>query len=454
MESDQISFDTRDEYQRRPIAENVIRLISSGTQVSPMVIDGGWGTGKTEFCKKLIHLIENGNSGFKAVYVDAFRADHADEPLMTLLAAVLKLLPEGDRPALIQKALPAIRFGIKTSLKAGVSWLLKQDAADMADDFEDDLKKAGDQAINHAVESLLTDHIAAEESIKTLKNALLEIAKESPIVIFVDELDRCRPDYAVSMMESIKHIFDVENVQFVLITNSDQLRASINHCYGEAIEAQRYLDKFIGFSFALPDKCGLDRYNSNLTSVIHMRSGLNNSEILKGSSLDKEGPLNFFNLLIKENNLSLREVETFVRYLEIYQVLTEGGGFPENLIVGYALLRLFGVFLFCFEPTLSKELVRGIIDAQAIANLVGKSRLFDVMGQSHPDHGDFVTAIVGFESTSGKGNFTPENDEAAQAWEEYIRRYFAHGGFPPEIGERTKIITDVIETLKLGNLGG
>ena len=300
---------------------------------------------------------------------------------------------------------------------------------------------------------MLTDHIAAEESIKTLKSALLEIASESPIVIFVDELDRCRPDFAISMMESIKHIFDVENVRFVLVTNSDQLRASINHCYGAAIEAQRYLDKFIGFSFALPDKFGRDRYNSNLTSVAHMRSGLNNSTILKDAALDKQDPFDFIELLIKENNLSLREVETFVRYLEIYQVLTGGGGFRDNVIFGYALLRLFGVFLFCFEPALSKELVRGKIDAQAIAKVVGKSRLFDVTGQAHPDYGDFITAIVGIESTSGNEGFTPENNEAAQAWEKHIRHYFAGGGFPPEMGERTKIITSAIETLRLGNLG-
>ncbi|QZA80124.1 P-loop NTPase fold protein [Deefgea piscis] len=70
-----ISFDTRDEYQRRPIAEKIIQLLASDIVVSPMIIDGSWGTGKTEFCQKLITLVESNNeiAPFLPVYIDAFR---------------------------------------------------------------------------------------------------------------------------------------------------------------------------------------------------------------------------------------------------------------------------------------------------------------------------------------------------------------------------------------------
>jgi len=244
---DRITFEFRDEYQRKPIAEKIIRLLESGAKVSPLVIDGSWGSGKTEFCKKLIHLIEDGESNLRPIYVDAFKADHADDPLMTLMAAVLKALPEAERKPLVEKALPAIKFGAKTILKAGTSWLLKQDAADVVEDFEEEVKKAGDELINHAIESLLDEHVDAEKNITTLQAALAELAKEAPIVLFIDELDRCRPDFAVNMLENIKHVFDVEGVQFVLVTNFDQLRSSINHCYGNGLDAQRYLDKFVQF---------------------------------------------------------------------------------------------------------------------------------------------------------------------------------------------------------------
>ena len=52
------TFDTPDEFNRKPIAENIIRLLTLDIDLSPMVIDGGWGTGKTEFCQKLIRLMQ------------------------------------------------------------------------------------------------------------------------------------------------------------------------------------------------------------------------------------------------------------------------------------------------------------------------------------------------------------------------------------------------------------
>lgn len=442
---DKITFDTRDEYQRKPIAEKIIRLLASGSKVSPMVIDGGWGTGKTEFCYKLMNLIKYGDSNFQPVYVDAFSADHADEPLMTLLASILKLLPEKDRPSLIQKALPAVRFGIKTSLKAGVSWVLKQDAADIADDFDKDLKKAGDDAINYALESQLSDHVAAEESIESLKSALKELAKDMNVVVFVDELDRCRPTFSISMLESIKHVFDVEGVQFVLITNSTQLKASINHCYGASIDAQRYLDKFLGFSFSLPQSFRPNGHTSELASVAHLESLIGSSHVLSDSGLVHGGVIDFLKTIVEKNNLSLREVETFVRYLEIYHTLADNGGFPDKIIFGYALLRIIGVFMFCFESSEADKLVDGFVDAPFMANLMGKSQLVDRQ-VTYPDLEDTLTALIGFETSTDKSSFTPKSEEDMTFWKQSISGLFqGSGGY----GKRTEIISYAIETLKL-----
>jgi len=450
MSIELITFEDRDEFQRKPIAEKVLNLLKSDIKVSPMVIDGNWGTGKTEFCQKLIHLIESGDSNLRPVYVDAFKADHADEPLMTLLSAILRLLPKSKRPPLLKAALPVAKFGIKTGLKAGVSWIMKQDAADIADDFASDLKSAGDEAVNHAVESLLTDHVEAEERIETLKQALQKIAKESPIVIFVDELDRCRPDFAVSMLESIKHIFDVENVQFVLVTNSTQLRASINHCYGEAIEAQRYLDKFIAFSFRLPETFKPDGHRAVSVSINHMRKLVADSKFLS-PGLSKQEHLDFLDILIRENRLSLREVETFVQYLEIFQVLTEEKSLADNIRYGYLQLMVFGVFLFCFKPSVCEQLLQGEIDAKVITAVLGKAGLPDISQEDWPrlDSGDVIAAIVGAEATINAEDFQSEDQKIAKKWNEYTCSFFGQG-FPPDVGARVKIVISAIESLQLG----
>ncbi|TMP83510.1 P-loop NTPase fold protein, partial [Pseudoalteromonas sp. S983] len=250
-----LTFDDRDEFKRKGIAEKAISLLQADINISPIVIDGSWGTGKTEFCHKLINLMQ-GNNSHNLIYIDAFKADHADDPLMTVLAEVIKVLPDDEsKQGFMKKALPAVRYGFKASAKAVVAHALKQDFADVADDFDKEIQKAADKAIDATVESVLKDHVKAEKNLKALQNALADIATIKPIVLFVDELDRCRPNFAVDMLEIIKHTFDVEGVGFVLITNTKQLKASINHCYGHAVDAQRYLDKFVKFTIESPRVC-------------------------------------------------------------------------------------------------------------------------------------------------------------------------------------------------------
>ena len=446
-EQARLTFATRDEYQRKPVAEKIIRLLESGAKVSPLVIDGSWGAGKTEFCRKLIHLIEDGDANLQPIYVDAFRADHADEPLMTLMAAVLKVFPEAKRTPLIKKAIPAIRFGVKTALKAGVSWALKQDAADIAEGFEDEVKTAGDELINHSVESLLKDHIAAEQNIATLQSALAELAAEKPLVIFIDELDRCRPDFAVNVIETVKHVFDVEGVQFVLVANFEQLRSSINHCYGAGVDAQRYLDKFVQFSLRLSDTHKPNGYEAVQASVSHLRNLIVTSELLNNKSMKSEGVDSFLTSLVVANRLSLREVETLALYLEIYQTLTDGKGVAENTILGYCLLRIFGVYLYCFEPELAENIGRNIVKDTEIAKVLGKSDLIRNLDNEYPDCDDTILAIFVLGSVRSDGRFSLSEEER-EKWKRAIATYF-RSGFSGRQNDHYKIAAEAIEAMKL-----
>ena len=447
-EQNRVTFELRDEYQRKPIAEKIIRLLESDTKVSPLVIDGSWGAGKTEFCRKLIHLIEDKGLNLKPIYVDAFKADHADEPLMTLMAAVLKALPEETRDPLMKKALPVIKFGIKTGLKAGVSLLLRQDATDLADDFEADLKNAGDEVINHAVESLLTDHIAAEEGVTTLQAALCELAAEAPIVVFIDELDRCRPDFSVNMLENIKHVFEVEGVQFVLIANFDQLRTSINHCYGSALDAQRYLDRFVSFRFNLSETHKPNGHEAILASVSHLNQLVASSDLLSDSSLKHAGVMALLHGLVEVNHLSLREVETLVRHLEIYQSLTEENGIGDRVVFGYCLLRILGVFLFCFRSDIAKNLNRGFVDVPAIASSLGKTALFNQWEDVHPDGADAITAMICLETQTTDKSFSIATEEERQNWMRSLDEYF-NRGFGGRSRNYSGIICEAIDALTL-----
>ena len=72
-----------------------------------------------------------------------------------------------------------------------------------------------------------------------------------PLIICVDELDRCRPTYAIEMLERIKHFFNIPGIVFMLGIDREQLCASIASVYG-AIDTENYLHRFFDIEFVLP----------------------------------------------------------------------------------------------------------------------------------------------------------------------------------------------------------
>lgn len=186
------------------------------------------------------------------------------------------------------------------------------------------------------------------------------MAAEKPIILFIDELDRCRPDYAVDMLEVIKHVFDVENVKVVLVTNTKQLRAAINHRYGMEVDAQKYLDKFLKYSFALPDKV-VARFEEEraLVSVEYFKQLVRNSRMgneLQGLIQENEIIIHFIREdIIGRDDLSLRETERLVRFLELFHSLSRGR-LNSQQMWGYKMLYIIGVFIFCFHPDLIDDI--------------------------------------------------------------------------------------------------
>lgn len=383
------TFDTHDEFNRKPIAENIIKLLTSPIDLSPLVIDGGWGTGKTEFCQKLIRLMQQQHPDYQPVYIDAFRSDHSGEPLLALLAEIIKACtPEGSDKKLIEKHNDRIRritkaagFLMKTVAKAAVGHVLKQNTDDLAEELQqimnddqetdslaetvtDAAATIASHTIDATVEALLKEQIEAEKNLETLKACLKEFAEEKPIILFIDELDRCRPDYAVDMLEVIKHVFDVENVKVVLVTNTKQLRAAINHRYGMEVDAQKYLDKFLKYSFALPDKV-LDQNGAQgtIVAVQYFEPLLKNSRIFNELKelIENEKIKNFICDMIKRTNISLRETERLVRFLEIYHSLS--GRLSNKVRWEHILLVITGIFIFCFHPELIKNINKNHVAA-------------------------------------------------------------------------------------------
>jgi KAP P-loop domain protein len=383
-----LTFDKRDEFNRKPIAKKIITLLESDIDVSPLLIDGDWGTGKSEFCQKLINLMDK--EKYHLVYVDAFKTDYMEEPLLALLAEIIKTCTLGEKTEkqverqkeLIKALASAAKFGVKTVLKAGVNFLLKQNVEELSEEWkgavEEPIKELAEKTIEATTEALLKEQVEAERNIKALQDCLKGIAKDKPIIIFIDELDRCRPDYAIDMLEIIKHVFEIDKIKIVLVANMKVIRLAVDHRYGHGVNSYSYLDKFIKFRITLPNSSKSivefsDDKNNSFTYLEHLVS---NSSLLKGeyhNDLTKGNNTNYLLnrelilSLVTRNNVSLRDVEKIIRNFEIYTAINK----EEKRSPLMAVLYTFSVFLFAINPEMLFGLSKGNADIESVANVVG-----------------------------------------------------------------------------------
>lgn len=227
---------------RAQIAERLTNLIR--TQSAPLVIsiDGYWGTGKTFMLKRWQKDLEN--QGFQAIYFNAWEDDFCDDPLLAILGQLSEHFSEGELKVLaakiLQSAKPLLRRNALSILEKHTGITLQIDESEQDDrDF---------------VKEYLAQRATKDEVKKHLERMSHAVHNETghPLVFIIDELDRCRPTFAIELLERVKHIFDVPNLLFVLGINQDELCKSLKSLYGE-IEADIYLRRFFDLEFTLPE---------------------------------------------------------------------------------------------------------------------------------------------------------------------------------------------------------
>ncbi|WP_255494562.1 P-loop NTPase fold protein [Agarivorans sp. Alg241-V36] len=117
---------------------------------------------------------------------------------------------------------------------------------------------------------LTKDYSEQIEAIKQIRLGLEQLAEvleinfsaSLPVVVLVDELDRCRPTYAIEMLEVIKHFFSTKNFVFVVATDTEQLCHSIKAVYGNDFASLQYLKRFFDRKANLPEP-DIEHYLSN-----------------------------------------------------------------------------------------------------------------------------------------------------------------------------------------------
>ena len=245
-----------DVLDRAALASSLTSIIA--TPGSPLVlsIHGPWGTGKTFLLKRWHKDLQNND--FRALYFNAWEDDFCDDPVLAILGQLHGNLRHGRLRELadsaVQNAIPLVKRNLSGVLTKTTGLTVEIDS--MASDNRDYFKE------------YLAQHATKAELRKSLERLTCQVVQETgnPLVFIIDELDRCRPTFAIDLLERVKHIFDVPGLVFVFGINRDELCTSLESIYGP-IDSTVYLRRFFDLEFTLPNvdseafaKFLLDRY--------------------------------------------------------------------------------------------------------------------------------------------------------------------------------------------------
>ncbi|PTB87439.1 P-loop ATPase, partial [cyanobacterium G8-9] len=254
---------------RKDLALKLTGYIDRLKEGAVLAIDAPWGEGKTWFGKNWKQYLESNDR--KVIYIDAFAQDYIEDPFMLLASELLAIVEEKTKTKtqLAKKSVAVLQatMSIGTKIGSGLATTYLLGGVELGDEVEKAISDASGET------ALLTSKLIEEsferfednkQTLDAYKNELASYAsaQEQPVVIFIDELDRCKPDFAVRLIERIKHFFDVPNIVFVLLINREQLESAIKGVYGSDTDASAYLGKFINFFFKLP-KSTFEDYHSH-----------------------------------------------------------------------------------------------------------------------------------------------------------------------------------------------
>ncbi len=230
-----------------------IGLLNIIEQNYSLALDGAWGSGKTFFVNQTVMVLDAlyGSTGSEyqksyetilgrvpnelepnnfAIYFDAWANDNDDDPLLSILYTIVKKYRMSfPNDTDLEKVFCGVAdLVIDNPLTAGVTLGFNKVVKKTANKVSDISSNIVGKNILEELEKVKN----IEKRIHDFFEKILEKRGSERIVIFIDELDRCKPSYSVKLLERIKHYMVHENITFVFSTNISELSHTISHCYG------------------------------------------------------------------------------------------------------------------------------------------------------------------------------------------------------------------------------
>ena len=360
-----------DRLNRQEAVHTLTHLVGKLDGPCAMAVDAPWGAGKTTFLRIWARHLRN--EGFPVVEFNAWGTDFSEDPFVTLSSELADGLrdcggePLGGKIETFRKAATEVlRRTIPGLIRVGTAGIL-------------DISPMLEAEAGNALASYAGDRLTAYEETRNsvgrftavLQDAANTLSGECdgrPLILMIDELDRCRPSYAVELLEVAKHLFSVDGIVFVLAVNRDQLAHSVRALYGSDFDAEGYLRRFFDIDFRLPEP-DRDAFINALLEATQIDQYFDQGRAIpfpEGHGVDRGLLLNIF----AASDLSLRTVAQAIHRLGL--ALASGRSSPRL----FALAMTVALILRTIDPDLYHRFTRGeVTDLDVVKSVFDRSGL-------------------------------------------------------------------------------
>ena len=353
-----------DIFGRGSFGQSLCDLVINSSDPLVIAVDGAWGEGKTTFIKMWQGLLED--SKVPNIYIDAFANDYVNDPFVAVVSPIIDFSESHiDKKNDYKNLMKVVKKAGKVLFPIGLK-AMAASTSGIVNITVDDLQqlKDGKKVLSDPFEKLLEERIGNYKEdaqiIESFRGLLSELPqklkdnKDKPLVIIIDELDRCRPTFAVELLERIKHLFSVENIKFLLVINKTQLEISIKSIYGSKVDAYTYLQKFINVEADLPKNTEQDSNtptnSTDISKYVEELFKLHELETVLGT--EKQDFLDSVKLLANHFNLSLRQLEKVFTNVCIFYLSTSE---DKNIYITSFVVLL--TFIKVVEPELFDDIL-------------------------------------------------------------------------------------------------
>lgn len=381
------------------VLNSVIDIYSDTGMV--LSINGEWGAGKTTFVRMWRQQLID--KKYRTLYFNAWKTDFFDDAFTALLAELKNEFPDNERVKNV------IEKGSKISLsvlEAVAKGLFRKFSG-----IEYEALSAAISEVKNQFSESIESYASRKEDLEDFRKSLSElVASESngkPVVFFIDELDRCKPDYAVQVLERVKHLFEVPNIVFVVAVNEIQLQYAIQGYYGSNnIDGNEYLRRFFDFSFSLPIP-DLSEYAKVLYDRHHFSTYFsfprnNYYDHYSSSNNEEEVFLRFAGDVLAGSKMNLRLANKVFAYTRlVLHGYSSGANIPHDTL-----------FLLCFlkvtNPKLFADIKTGVFSIQELVTQLEEQLppgLFSVdTDMFTPEHTSWAIAgLIAYYSYASRG---------------------------------------------------